>query len=416
VLGPAITPLFLENNLRLQFVESALLVHDPGSSPSHFLHPLGIGLGYSDPPREDPNQPGVVFNGGHAIYEQFVGRYEQLGGAFYVGRPLTEVRVNVEKNRLEQHFANLGLYVSLDDPGETVRLLAYGVFSCDHQCRYRPQQSAVIARNAALPEPFGGAAERIGNSFLGEPLTDPYYAPDGNLEIIFENMVLYSLAEDPAQVRARPIVPQVGFEPQPLVERMNDPLVYFYSADGQYGHNVPVIFNDYLRQHGGLEIAGDPISEVFPLEEGVFRQCFTNLCLDYYVNAEPGLKLRPAPLGFLYNNADFFEPAAPTAASLSLLTWDEKALVTSQESQTIHASVFENDAPVAGQTPTLTLILPDGKNLVYVFPPTSQAGQTQMSIPPLQAANGTLIFYEVCLDTPDGARRCEKENYLIWGN
>jgi hypothetical protein len=113
-------------------------------------------------------------------------------------------------------------------------------------------------------------------------------AADGRQEVVFENLVLFIDRSNPAGVTARPLPEVVGIPPQPLSARQNDPLLVFHPLKGELGHNVPAFFDAYLAEHGGLEVSGLPTSEVFQVESGSYRQCFTNLCLDFNLNNPDG--------------------------------------------------------------------------------------------------------------------------------
>ncbi|MCH7663807.1 MAG: hypothetical protein IH859_08065 [Chloroflexi bacterium] len=419
-LGPAITPLFWQGHLRLQYTEASLMAFDPLAVPNHFLMPLGFDLGYLDPVVENTGQPDGQYVGGHFVYSEFLLLYEFLGGEAVVGPPLTEVRHNIEKTRLEQHFGNLGIYISLDDPIVQAHLLAYGVFSCDFSCPYTPIESAIIEKEINLPEPFATAANFLGSDFLGDPLDGPYEAGDGNTQIIFENIVLFVDPINSGRVMARPIVEYIGFSAHQPVERLNTDLVIFFTLEDERGFNIPVIFGDFLAKHGGLDIAGNPISEIFRLEEGVTRQCFTNLCLDY---REDSQSITVAPLGAIYkaytirSDSDIRILDVPTPPTeLQIRVWEENAFITSQEEQILYISVFDEGVALAGIVPTLTLTLPTGIQTIYRFAPTDESGMTFISIPPVEAINGTLIFYEICVENTDAGVVCAQDNYLIWGN
>jgi hypothetical protein len=45
---------------------------------------------------------------GYQVYDKFSGLDQELGGIEAVGKPLTGVHKNLEKNRYEQFFENLG--------------------------------------------------------------------------------------------------------------------------------------------------------------------------------------------------------------------------------------------------------------------------------------------------------------------
>lgn len=492
-LGPALTPLQTSGGLNIQYVQSALLVYDAQAvqAERYRLAPLGIVFGIAEPAVPNPGVPDSRYVNGHVIYADFLSLYEQMGGERVAGRPLTEARYNPDKARVEQYFENLGFYRLEDDPSGEVRLLAYGAFACDVRCRYQPPAASIPSLRPLLPEPFSTKVAQLGLTFVGRTLSEPYINSDGQLEIIFENLVLVSNAPiqaskgiqlpfhlwlpqifssghapaqeeggeeifrvylplilvtakgemassggirvgfdlqvpsvslagspKPSEVSPRPIVQQLGIEPQPPTGPSEDPLMVFYPTEGDSGHNVPVYFNDYLLRHGGLEISGAPITEVYPYRNGIFRQCFENLCLDFDVTASGDARLKPAPLGATYKER-FYNQAHDFIKSQSLdnihmQVWEGQSFVSSRDAQEIHVSVSENDVPLENREPVLVLTLPDNTQYEYHFPPTGENGQTALTLDPISAPNGALIAYQVCLAGIGEDELCVNDNFLIW--
>lgn len=421
ILGPAITPLFWEEFIQKQYVEAGLMIYDPLAAPNYYLAQLGNELGFSA--NTDAGQDLTPNFSEFSIYERFLPLYSQLGGEAVVGRPLADVQFNPEKKRIEQHFEKLGFYQLIDDENGDIYLLAYGVYVCDISCPYSPRDSAIIERGINLPEPFASAVNFLGTDFVGRRLAGPHTADDGNTEIIFENIVLYVDPNDSRSVVARPIIEYIGFEAHNPVERLETDTVVFFIIEDGLGHNIPVIFSDYLALHGGLSVAGYPISELFPLEDDVARQCFANLCLNYYSNGEEQFNIMVAPLGSIYksytirSDGDARILDVPTApVELQLIVREENAFITSEQEQIIYVSIFDEGNPLVGAEPMLTLMLPDGTQITYRFPSTDENGVTFVAVPPIVATNGTLVFYEICVEHAGKGIVCAQENFLIWGN
>jgi hypothetical protein len=106
--------------------------------------------------------------------------------------------------------------------------------------------------------------------------------------------------------------------------------------------------------------------------------------------------------------------APPGSDGVTLKVWESEPYVTSRESLEIHAAVYEESLPLANREPVLTLNTPAGEERTYHFSPTDTAGMTALTLPPIDAPNGTLIAYEVCLFSISGESSCVGENYLIW--
>lgn len=419
IMGPAISPLKESRGLKVQYVENGLLVYDPLATPSDRfqLAPLGVELGMDEPAVPDPGLPDGRYIAGHVIDSGFLPFYEKLGGARFAGRPITEARHDLKNRRIEQYFENLGFYRLEDDPAGKVRLLAYGVLACNRQCRYQAPSNAIPGLRPPLPEPFASESASLGLSFVGLTLSEPYRAPDGKLEVIFENLVLAAQDEGSEKAFARPIVEMLGIQPQSMVECQPSELEACLPGEGGMGHNVPLYFEEYISQHGGLDLFGYPITEVFLVENGIYRQCFTNMCIDFNVNAPEGERLKPVPLGKTYQErySKFWEKEfEDNIDGVQIRVWEKEAVVASGQPQEIHVKILEDETPLVNREPVLTVTLPDGKERVFHFPPTDENGESFFSLPAISGPNGTLIPYDVCLTGISRKTLCVGDHYLIW--
>jgi hypothetical protein len=284
-LGPAISSVIDVNGIKYQFIENGLLGYH--NSLGFFLESLGVQLGYHK----------TMYSGGAIdIYSGFYNLYEKLGGEMVFGEPITVPFFNQDMNRLEQHFENLGIFLSLDKESDDPRLLPYGVYSCDYGCRYTPDTAAIMLN---IPEPFRSFVSQNEVEFTGQLLDTPFVANDGNTEAVFQNIVLYSNPSQPHEIMARPIVEALGIDQHPPTTAFDHPEIIFIPTFGDLGHNIPIVFYDYLSTHGGLGVSGNPLTELFQISNGQFRQCFENLCVEYISrgdNHTPYL----TPLGDLY--------------------------------------------------------------------------------------------------------------------
>ena len=417
IIGPAITPLKNEGNLKTQFVEAGLMVYDPLATPSerYRMAPLALGFKVSEPGLRTPTEPSTRVVDGHLIFRKFLPFYERLGGARFVGRPLTEARYNFEKERIEQYFENLGFYILDNDVSQTVQLLAYGAFVCDQQCRYQPKDSSIPILKSLLPEPFASEVARLGVTFVGRTISEPTLLPDGREEVIFENIVLIGSPGLLGHVSPRPIIQQLGIEPHPTVQKTIDPLMLFLPTDGEKGYQIPIYFYNFIDQHGGLEISGVPISEVFMMDEGLYRQCFTNICLDYEIGASQENRLQVAPMGLKYKEiSSGIGITSLPLENIQIMAWERYAVLTVDMEQEIFAAIFEGEKLLKDREPVLILMLPDSTKKTFHFPPTNELGQTSLVLPPTIAPSGTLIAYQVCLSGSGNQRQCEGDNYMIW--
>ena len=465
MLGPAISIPQESGEVIRQYVEAGLMVYDPNANQkgSTYLDSLGLSFGVEEPTVPNPNRTDEVYINGHIIYKQFLALYRKLGGARFVGLPITEVHYNSVKGRTEQYFENLGFYISDNDQSKTAHLLAYGTFACDQECRYKRDPVSIPASKPFLPQAFNNEVARLGYDFVGRPLTESHKQGEGE-EIIFDNLVMvyqpdqkvnvmkgqggfqmwfpqvlftfpggYArtkqeesfnlmvpliLSSESKSVLFRPIVGMVGIEPEPPVPSNGDPIMVFYPTDGNLGHNVPKYFNDYIQLHGGLGVSGPPVTEVFRVSEGIYRQCFTNLCLDFDLNVQKAERLYPVPLGMAYKEKYYSEPGdqfeKQNLKDIKITVWEDQLYVTSAESQVINVLIQEKGVPLKNWEPELILTMPDNRVLNYYFPPTDEDGKASIKIPPVKTSSGTLIPYRVCMRGVKGESVCVENNYLIW--
>ncbi|MCS6994811.1 MAG: hypothetical protein NZP74_13415 [Anaerolineales bacterium] len=414
-LGQALGPAFTQGGKIFQYTENVLMVYDetrPIGDRFNF-EPLGATFGIQDAPLPAPaDQPDVRSLNGHILFSDFAPFFDTLGGVRFVGYPLTEVRWNPEKSRYEQYFEKMGFYRRENET--EVRLLPYGKIACQ-RAPSAPGCSASISEaiieNAHLPQPFLPIVERLGHDFTGAPLSEPYLAADGMLEQIYENIVL---AVHPGNLRTiglRALPLLIGHQRAAFVPPLNDPLMTFMVLDPAtgLGHNIPRPFLTYIAAHGGQELAGPPIGELFETE-GVRRQCFEKYCLDFDPTAPPQAQIRPAALGRVYLRQHNYQPAA-----FSLLAWEAQSVITPGQEQVLGARVFNEtvNQPMKDAEPTLEITLPDGVIKKWVFPPTSASGNTYLKINLPGLKSGDLVVYKICISQPGSTPLCVSDSWLV---
>lgn len=426
VLGPAITALFSLDNLQCQYSQNALMCFDPlAQGIQRFsLYPLGrtFDLG------ESANPAGLNLpENEYPIYEEFTTLYQRLYGSQYAGKPLTPPRFNPNKNRIEQYFENVGFYRNLDDPQGQAYLLSYGVYACSSDCRFSPPASAIVIRNVVeMEQPFLPRLVRLGGiKVFGLPLTHAYLTADGFREQVYENVVLYAPPENPNAVRLRPAAVLVGMPAgQPMPRRYSEADgVVFYPVEGENGFHVPLVFDQFIASHGGMEISGIPLSEPYQIDKNLYRQCFENYCLDYDNRPGAAERVRMAALGREYLKISGAAPSQPapfeiTAETVRLVISAAKPRLTAEESQQFEMWLLReyDQQPISSVEATLTLTLPDGRQALYLLPPTDAQGRSLLRIAPLQPAlpNGSVVAYRVCLNIPAEQPICKADSYLIW--
>jgi hypothetical protein len=426
VLGPAISKTFTTESYECQYTVSALICVNPQSVDANrlFFYPLGNNMGVREDPSQSPAQAGSAVIDGYTIYDEFISLYNQLGGQ-YVGAPLTQAHINYSQQRIEQYFENVGFYRKFSDPSGSVHLLAYGAYSCTDQCNYTPLVDASVLNSsrASQDQPLlAGLSEMADMSILGAPLTQPYIAPDGMEEQVYQNAVVYAPVNDLGAARLRPLysllsLPQT--EPGPQKYTSNDGMV-FYATKGTQGYHVPLVFDHFIAAHGGRDFSGSPIDEVFPYSGDIYRQCFENYCLDYQASSQA---VSLAPLGSLYLQQG--SGSGSTAQSGSDLSSGNLVLTVSELSQQVApgseqqigilVTRADNQKPVANIEASLSISLPDGTQYVAAFPVTGLDGRASLIVPALDdIPNGTILEYQVCLKGTEGNPVCVTDSYLIW--
>lgn len=393
LLGIAISPKFLRNSTEYQYTAAALMAYNPLAERSrqYYFAPIGVELGIAEPPT-DPGEPG-----GHKIYPGFVDTYERLGGARLVGLPLTDVRYNEERGGVEQYFENLGFFQLESEPG-VVRLLHYGAWMCTDVCNFQLEPVFNPLLFEVVQAPFATAVSRVGPAFTGKPLNEPFIAPDGLTEQIFENVVVVEASSRPGGIALRPITAMLGVPVQPGAN-----------------FEIPGHFMEFLNQYSGLELSGPAVTEYSRQSDELYRQCFANLCLDYFPNKAEELQVRPTPLGYLYKDRYYqggeVAPAPASEQSVTLNIFKGYSVVAPNQSQIITVIVYEGDQAVVNAQPALYLMLPGGDTRSYDFPPAQSNGRTSLQLEPISAAHGTRVDYRVCY-----GQVCLDDYFLIWGN
>lgn len=420
IMGPVISPVKNVEGQTRQYLESGLMVFDPRSSESErfSLAPLGVDLGVNQGViLQSSGNRGRVING-HFVTADFLDFYEQLGGARFVGKPISDLMFITAKGRVEQYFENLGFYKHENE--NNIHLMPYGAFACDKNCRKNQPANSIVARQPILPEPFVKKTIELGLPFVGKPLTGLHYAPDGTQEVIFENLVLFAEEETTETVEVRPISSEFGSHADELALPIDSNLSTFFEIEGGLGHNVPNYFIEFLDLYGGFDVSGMPISEVYSPAEGIYWQCFANLCLEFDINKEGDGRLSPVPLGKEYKSINYDQvrdySANQAFDDLNIQSWEKFTFVSSRDYQEIFVAFYENGKPLKNCEPVLIVTMPDGSQHKGFFQPSDENGQTSIKLAPIEAPSGTLIAYRICLSGKLDDSPCIGDNYLIWNS
>jgi len=417
VIGPSISDTFSHENQLCQYTENILMCFNPTAKVDVdrlVIVPLG--------PLVVNPQPGPT----PAIYDGFKEMYLRLFGERYVGKPISAVRYNKDKRRIEQYFENMGFYRLIDDSRGTVRLMAYGSYICKGYCSFRGS-SGIIGPNKGVDLLAATSLTRIGGvDVFGSPISLIYTSTiDGAQEQVLENVVIYTPKDNPNTVRMRPLALNLKVlieAPGPQRYTAAEGMV-FYQVDGTLGYHVPDVFDKFIAAHGGMEISGRPTSDPFSADENgvkMARQCFENYCLEFDQTKAAGDQVHLVPLGSQYlkqkvNKQDWVFQFSPDTTKLTVFAVHPQ--ISSQETQVIQIGVFQKEPvmPISDIDSVLVVGLPDGSRSTFNMPPTDLNGSASMTVPAISnAANGTSIPYVVCLNVPTDTPICKSGSFLIW--
>ncbi|MCJ7660548.1 MAG: hypothetical protein MUO67_15475, partial [Anaerolineales bacterium] len=196
------------------------------------------------------------------------------------------------------------------------------------------------------------------------------------ISVNYEGQISFSLSlpivvnqgrENAPKVTVRPIVEMVGINRRPFVRDDQNPLMVFFTIENDLGHQVPIFFYSYIERLGGFKLSGDPISEVYAIEGGKFRQCFENLCLDFDPNAPVEGQLSIAPLGISYKNQYYDQMEGvkepQVIEDIGIQVWESESFVSSKEKQEIHTVIKKDGLPSQAREPILIISLPDNSQI-----------------------------------------------------
>ena len=400
IFGPAIEQRREDSGRVRQAFANAELVFDPAlpAGTQVALTPLGYSLGLASP--AVPRLPGSSYfeSTGHALDPRLQAGFDSAGGSAVVGAPIAEAVARGA--HLVQYFENLGLRLPLEGSSGDFEFLAYGFAA---HAEIRPPAGVVLPPDARTRpfalflDPYGG------ESVFGRALSEPYAAPDGALEQVFANTVLYAPTEAPGSVRLRGLGSALG-PPDPPVTGPSD-TVGLYVPDS--GHYVLWAFATFYRAHGGEVVLGLPLEEGKTVD-GVLRQRFENVILEYRPELPPHLAVQLSPLGIVYAAASG-QPGGDASATLaapgpvisvcsgvaSVTTQPQQAILPSAGIQHIQVVVLRPDGqPWSGVTPMVVVHTPSG-DLYPPVPPADGDGRTAAAFSVEGLRPGEVVNYEV---------------------
>jgi hypothetical protein len=438
-LGNAISPLFPRGQFQFQYTTTSLMVFNPllTGGEKYSLMPLGNEMGLPLKQQNIDGAPEVLDYLVYELYSEFLPLSERLGGEVFTGKAITPARYNPSQHRFEQFCEKIGFYWLEDSPLGEISLLDYGVWGCGDSCINPSSPEGKVVLPFQNDQHLQKWILSVGIDYSGFAISPSYRDDEGFIRQIFENMILYYHPQDPGQVFIMALPEILGLLPEtPKSQQVREGMT-FIPVQGNFGFDVPNRLVEYITGHGGFDLTGLPTDEFKPILDDLYRQCFQNICLIEDLRVEDQLSIRPAALGYTYlqipgqqvpetsldqeqNMPSYsIEPDSTYSGSMqeseiSLQVWELQPWVTSQQQQEIVARIYVNGSPMNEIKPSLTLYLPGGEKITREMPATGGNGQTNLLLDIIQATNGTLIPYQVCVRFEDSISYCARGDFLIW--
>jgi len=96
--------------------------------------------------------------------------------------------------------------------------------------------------------------------------------------------------------------------------------------------------------------------------------------------------------------------------------WESYPMVSEKQSQEVRVDIQRDGSPIQDVQASLVFKLPDGSTHNLDFPPTDVNGVARLKIDPIQAKNGTVIRYQVCINGKNSEQYCVQRSFLVWSN
>ena len=93
-----------------------------------------------------------------------------------------------------------------------------------------------------------------------------------------------------------------------------------------------------------------------------------------------------------------------------------QATISTSEQQIIEVSAMRDGYPVPGIVMEIIITMPDETTQSYVMPATGSDGRTTLTLPAIQAENGSVILYLVCVNGLEETDICYEDSFAIWSN
>ena len=426
ILGQPISDIISWKNYKCQYTVSSLLCFDENNTGQgrYFLAPISDEINFKtvEPIFSSLDIIGDSFP--QNVYPPFQAVLNNMRQTYDIGNAISVTQYNITQERIEQYYERIGLFQPFDDEAD-VSLLPYGVLHCGPKCTYELDADEQYLSYARVIEaPFAPELSKYGGiPIFGKPLSEPYTADDDQIEQIFENVIAYKSSASETGLMLRPLptmMDMITNPPGPKSLGVKDNVI-FYITQEELGYHVPLVFDQFITDHGGMSLSGNPISEATVYEgESVARQCFEYYCLEYDQEAGKENNIRLTPLGLLFIDkvkADNNKIINTDQNTPVLNIQKEKNQVSSDESQKITITVQDSEqlAPVQDIATKIIVSMPGGEDKIYYPELTNADGKTSYIIPPSSdLENGTIVTYQVCINLELEEPVCKSDSYLIW--
>jgi len=429
--SPAITDIFVRNGVYYQYTLAYLMVYNPSATVGlqYRLFPLGNDLRIAQPPAQISQGNDLVVDG-YVIWSELEQIY-RIYGTSLIGPPITELLYNKDMNRYEQYFTNMAFYRNVDGREGEIGLMPYGAWYCNSICEQAyesiyeefiplpPVGRELSGKEQQAELTIDNFARKLGSDFTGEPLSGMQSNADGQYFRIYENVVMIVDPSYVNEVKFLDLPEEVGVapnDPEPPQEASD---YVFFPVRANLGFNIPKAFFDFITLHGTFEVSGPPIQNVQELDNSGIVQCFEHLCLEFRPNTLSSSKVRLLPLG-----RDYFRKITGMVPAISgtdnipqtlnVKVWERYPLLPPNQSQEIGVAVFEGNQPLSNVNFYVTLLLPNGSQVVNFLNATGSDGQTHIVLDPIDLPKGTMVPYQVCVAGAAGSSVCLNESFLIW--
>ncbi len=426
VLGQPISDIISWKNYKCQYTVSSLLCFDENNTGQgrYFLAPISDEINFKTVQAVFSSVDVIDDNLPKNAYPPFQPILNNMRQPYDIGDALSVTQYNITQERVEQYYERIGLFQPFDDE-TNVSLLPYGALHCGPKCTYELEADEQYLSYARVIEaPFVSEMSKYGGiPIFGKPLSEPYAADDGQVEQIFENVIAYKPAESGTNLVLRPLPTMMDMLTNPPGSKslgVKDNVIFYVTQD-ELGYHVPLVFDQFITDHGGMSLSGNPISEATVYEgESIARQCFEYYCLEYDQKAGKENNIKLTPLGIQYIdkvNADNNILINTDQNTPVLIIQKEKNQVPRDESQKITISVQDSEqfAPIQDIATKIIVSMPQGEDKAYYPELTDADGLTSYVIPPSpDLENGTILSYQVCINLELEEPVCKSDSYLIW--